>query len=276
MPPYLSLCMESWRRHLGDWEIVLLDHSNARDYIRDGVFDKDAWDALLQFDLQVQKDAIQAAVLLEQGGIFMDVDTLVTGDISQVVRCLRRAEVVMFDRHLAFVAAQKGARLLTLWLRGVQRRLADVRKIGMSDEAYSWNHLGNGPLDVAIAEACSTPAHNARSKQMTRLRSESRGLRAPRGTVTMGRAPLEVLSRTLNGFILEASHYCGDGRRAAEQYRSFWFEDTVDLERALAGCGSLIGLHNSWTPQWYKLLSVSEVLAHNCLLSRTLRHLLGT
>jgi hypothetical protein len=37
-----------------------------------------------------------------------------------------------------------------------------------------------------------------------------------------------------------------------------------------------VGLHNSWTPHWYSSLSEDEVLAHDCLLSRTLREALST
>jgi hypothetical protein len=37
----------------------------------------------------------------------------------------------------------------------------------------------------------------------------------------------------------------------------------------------VIGLHNSWTPKWYKRLSEKEVLAQDCLLSKTIKHILA-
>ena len=121
MTPYLKLCMRTWELNIPDYEIVVLDYSNLDSYIDHGTYDMSV---LRKLDLNVQKDAILVAVLNEHGGVFMDVDTIVTRDISPIVRRLGRTEVVTFNLHLGFVAARPHSRLLTAWTKEAQARLA--------------------------------------------------------------------------------------------------------------------------------------------------------
>lgn len=147
MTPYLRLCMRTWTRALPGWEIVVLDRSNLGGYLREGTC---AMETLERFGLPAQKDAILAAILEQHGGIFMDVDTLVTSDLSPILRLLRRTELVLFDLHVAFVAARPGARLLTLWRRRVQQRLARLGAGTLGAEQRAWDHRGNAALDDAM------------------------------------------------------------------------------------------------------------------------------
>ena len=54
------------------------------------------------------------------------------------------------------------------------------------------------------------------------------------------------------------------------QYLKYWFESDLDLNAVRDVNPILVGLHNSWTPSWYKKLSQDQVLQNHCLLSRTL------
>ena len=83
-----------------------------------------------------------------------------------------------------------------------------------------------------------------------------------------------MLDRERYGFIAEAAFYGRTGMSPSEQYRKFWFEEKLDVANVFRGRQRLIGLHNSWTPEWYKALSEKEVLENDCLLSKTLRHIL--
>jgi len=99
MTPYLKLCRRTWERNIPDYEIIFLDYSNIGLYLPEGTYDMTV---LRRLTLMMQKDAIMVAVLKEHGGVFMDADTMVTGDIARLVRMLRLrdTEVVMFGTHL--------------------------------------------------------------------------------------------------------------------------------------------------------------------------------
>ena len=66
MPAYIKLCIETWKKYLPDYEVVILDYSNYEDWIG-----KDCYDSSLRtnFSLPKQADAIRAAVLNKHGGI---------------------------------------------------------------------------------------------------------------------------------------------------------------------------------------------------------------
>ena len=57
-----------------------------------------------------------------------------------------------------------------------------------------------------------------------------------------------------------------------DKYKEFYFGKQYhlsDLEKT-----NLLILHNSWTPDWYKELTVEEVLTHSCTMSNVLREAL--
>ena len=59
-----------------------------------------------------------------------------------------------------------------------------------------------------------------------------------------------------------------------EKHWKFWFDDSIDIKEVFRPNQIVIGLHNSWTPEWYKELSEKDVLENKSLLSRTLKCLL--
>jgi len=259
--PYLELCRRTWDRHLAAFEVVGLDHANLETYIGIDTYELDV---LKTFPLQVQKDAVMAAVLRRHGGIFVDMDTLVLADLSPLLQALETSEVVLFDSHLAFMVARPQARILHRWVEIVQRRLA----LGSGDGA-AWDALGNSLLPVVMDDVS---------------RRVGAWLRVPPSMVprrrqllfrTLYRRYLRSLDRREYGFIAEANHYGQDGGDPFAAYRRFWFDEDLMPDVVLKPGRMIVGLHNSWTPDWYKQLSTREVLEHPCLLSRTLRRLLG-
>ena len=147
--PYVQLCRETWDKRLMDFEIVDLDHSNLEEYLGAGTLDLNA---LKQVGLAAQKDAVMIAVLHRHGGLFMDMDTLVVDDLSPILQLLRRTGVVMFEQHVAFVAARKDATLITLWLAGVKRNLARISSGEVHPASIQWDYLGNAPMTTAYLE----------------------------------------------------------------------------------------------------------------------------
>ena len=287
MTPYLKLCMRTWALNIPDYEITMLNYANLDAYIQPGTYDIST---LKKFRLPVQKDAIMAAVLKEHGGIFMDADTLVTKNISPIVRHLRSAEVVLFGLSLSVVAARPHARLLTRWLKGTQERLARLAEDEHSSAPPDWDYLGNGVLAEVMTNMVGASAfgrvYEAVQRRQLAWPPWARIVWRPlfdrfwarrRGLLfySVYRKYLRMLNRKRHGFHAEAAFYGQTNMSPAEQYRKFWFEEKLGVEKVFRGRQRLIGLHNAWTPEWYKALSEKEVLENDCLLSKTLKHLLA-
>jgi hypothetical protein len=285
MPPYLKLCMRTWEVNLPDYEIVILNYSNLHRYIQEGTYDMPA---LRKLGLMLQKDAIMVAVLKEHGGIFMDVDTIVTGDIAPIVRKLAHTEAVMFDVHMAFLAARPNSRLLTRWMKTVQERLF---RLNQDDPpASGWKYVGNSALADVMTDMISASrigrAYDGIVKTQafwprwtrTAWRGSADRIWARRKGLffrTIYRKYLTMLDREKHGFIAEANFYSKSSASPREQYLKFWFEEKLDVTHAFPRNQRLIGLHHSWTPEWYKQLTEKQVLENNCLLSKTLRRILA-
>lgn len=56
-----------------------------------------------------------------------------------------------------------------------------------------------------------------------------------------------------------------------DKYKRFYFGENFKLENLRPT--NMLMLHNSWTPNWYKKLSVEDVVTHNCTMSNILREL---
>jgi mannosyltransferase OCH1-like enzyme len=299
MTPYLELCRKTWERNLPDYEIVFLDYSNIGRYMPEGTYDMKI---LRKFTLMMQKDAIMIAVLKEHGGVFMDADTLVKGDITPLVRMLRDTEVVMFSNHLAFMAARPGSHLLTLWHKTIQEKINFMRDA--RDDApqfQQWDFIGNSTLAEVMDKMIENLGlFHMMQKNITgkiflaysKITNDQKFL-TPRLKVLMNRIGKSLMYRKralyfrkilrrylimLNpreyGFIPEVLYFTSKVMTNEEKYWKFWFDDSIDIKEVFRPNQIVIGLHNSWTPEWYKELSEKDVLENKSLLSRTLKCLL--
>lgn len=131
--PYLELCKATWDLYLSEYEIITLDYSNINEYLQEDIYDLSE---LKKLTLPMQKDAIMVAVLKAHGGIFMDMDTLILGDIKPITDKLKKTEVVMIGYHNAFLATKTNSRLLTFWLKETQSRLIALQNYG--DTNLKW------------------------------------------------------------------------------------------------------------------------------------------
>jgi len=298
MIPYLELCRRTWQRNLPDYEIIFLDYSNIDLYLPEGTYDITV---LKKLPLMMQKDAIMIAVLKEHGGIFMDADTLVTGDIAPLVDMLMDTEVVMFSTHAGFMAARPGSHLLTLWYKEIQGKLNFLGEMKDKAPQLSWDFFSNS----AMADVMDKMIESLGSFHMMQKHIEvkfvlaylkitkDQKLLAPRLKVLMSRIGntlmrrkralyfrtafrryLTMLDRLEYGFIPEAIYFATRRNTPEEKYWKFWFDNHIDIKKVFRPNQTVIGLHNSWTHQWYKELSEKDVLENEALLSRTLKHLL--
>jgi hypothetical protein len=83
-----------------------------------------------------------------------------------------------------------------------------------------------------------------------------------------------MLDRIEYGFIPEAKYFQSRFMGPQEKYWQFWFANKCDMKNVFTDKQTIIGLHHSWTPPWYKDFSEKDVLEHDCLLSRTLKYLM--
>ncbi|MFA5322832.1 MAG: capsular polysaccharide synthesis protein [Smithella sp.] len=299
MTPYLELCRKTWERNLPDYEIIFLDYSNLGHYLPEGVYDINIFRKLT---FMMQKDAVMVAVLKEHGGVFMDADTLVTGEIAPLLRMLRHTEVIMFSAHMAFVAAQPGSYLLTLWYKKIQQKLNFLKeeKDG-APQFQQWDFIGNSSLADVMDEMIGTLGFFHRipknvsdkfvsaymkitnhqklltpclKELINRLGSSLARRKREFYFRHVFKHHLTMLDRLEYGFIPEALYFKSKIMTPEEKYRKFWFDNSIDIKDIFGPHQVVIGLHHSWIPRWYKELSEKGVLADESLLSRTLKHLL--
>ena len=299
MAPYLKLCLKTWETRLPQYEIILLDHGNLDQYIPPGTYDISL---LKKFKFMMQKDAVMVAVLAEHGGIFLDADTIVLKDLDPIMQRLEETETIMFGTHCAFVAARQGSRLLKQWCREVQNRMFDVLLRENDIKQLPWDFFANSALEAALNEIIMRKAflgqmqkyavdiwiRSLRERTKTNANEAALGkalLHKISGAILAGKRNLLfstfykhyliMLDRIEYGFIPEAKYYKSKFMKPEEKYCQFWFVKNINIKQIYTEKQSIIGLHHSWTPQWFKDLSENDVLKYNCLLSRTLKFLLA-
>lgn len=236
IPAYLRLCMETWKTNAPDFEITVLDHNDIIPFLNRAELPVDP---IMQLPLQIQKDAIQAAVLLNDGGIFMDVDMIILNTLQPVFEFLEQSEAVLFSNHLAFIAARPGATVVGQWTEGIRQKLNDANLETLAQAP--WDFVGNSITNSLFKSS-------------------------PQSQVLQ-------LDKHKYAFTPETIHFLNKGG-PAEQYREFWFDSHVP-ETPFYSDQFLIALHNSWTPDWYRNLNEDDVLAEECLLSSTLKNVLS-
>ena len=275
VPPYLELCRATWGKNLPEYTIITLDYSNISDQFDEKVFDL----VLLKtLPLKIQKDAVMVAVLKEQGGMFMDMDTLILKDISPILGRLKNTEVVMFNKHCAFMAARPNARLLSIWLKGIQKQILQLKPRQETNTNVEWGYLGNSVLDEIMAEMVGQ--RNCDLRWIISILDKTVQLYQKSGGTSFSfiklanrvkdsllcrrrdflfrsfyKRYLEMLDRRKYGFIREVLYYRKNNMSAKEKYLKYWFESGLDAATVLGSGQMIIGLHNSWTPQWYQELT---------------------
>lgn len=149
MPDYLKLCMETWKKFLPDYEIVVLDYTNIAEYIDITRYNKRLFDGT--FSLPQIADALRAMLLEEHGGIWMDTDTIILGNNARDF--MKVSENVTFfglpDRklvHIGWINARPHARLMQEWVKYNKDKIENFVK----PEKDFWAYLGNAFVNPYI------------------------------------------------------------------------------------------------------------------------------
>jgi hypothetical protein len=242
------------------------------------------------------------AVLKEHGGIFLDADTLVLKDITPLVNKLYNTEVIMFNMHLAFVAAHSNSLVLTLWLKGIQEKLKKSLENPNTQDELRWDFLGNsvltevmeaiisssrfeknmltGLLDKSVGTCMNLEKKNImQNKMLSNKLNRVKNFLLWKRRMLYYQTTLEkhcmMLNRDRYNFLPHLKYKNNKGMNAIDRYVNFWFDNNLKLDNVFLENQIVIGLQNSRTPDWYKELSEKEVLENSCLLSRTIKQILN-
>lgn len=248
IPAYLEFCLESWQKFLPGYEIVFLDYSSLENWLPKGVYD----DFLYKnFSYPVQTDALRCALLKEYGGIWLDLDTIITSNsVNEILA--KTADFITIGPHIAFIKANKDSKILSLWEKEIRLKIAQAKlfcdnpinkflcpKVHKAHK--SWDYLGNSILNPI------------ESPDFLRLVRES--LKA-----------MPEYSKTLETSEKPPKSLC-------KNYQNFYFKNDFS-DYALAKNKGIILLHNSWTPEKYRKMGKDEFLNQNITLSEIFKKIL--
>lgn len=249
IPAYLELCLETWKKFLPDYEIVTLDYSNLKDWLGENVFPQVLYD---RFSLPIQADAIRCAVLKKYGGIWMDVDTIITSsNINKILDF--NTDFAIIEPHICFICAKENSFILKKWKKRILKRLEFSQKIlnknyfakiffkffkpRLYKKITKWSFLGNDVLNPIL-------------RNSDYLRIERDSVHA-----------------------MPEFEFAKSFKKPVKIYKNFYFyNDYSDF--ALKDNGGIILLHNSWTPKEFKLMSKEEFLKTNNTLANILQKIL--
>lgn len=256
IPAYIKLCMQTWYKFLPDYEIVVLDYENLRDWIR-----PETYNAIVfkRMSLAKQSDALRAALLNEHGGIWLDADTIITG--NDFITRNPNADVIMIGRpktdgviYGAFIyAAHAHTAFISEWYNALPRRIAKyrfmykhkiIRKFMKSAwrAAENWDYCVNAIIDK-LGKKYTVPDFYCIDRDDI-------------GALPEYQSPLNV-----------------DNIDKAELYKRFYFEPE-NAKSVLKNTHGIILLHNSWTPANYRNMTEKQFMSQNILLTNILKELL--
>ncbi len=241
------------------------------------------------------------AVLKHNSGIFMDADTLILNTLQPVIHLLKQTDIILFNTHLGFMAANSGSVILNDWLERIKKDLRELSTPINTTKNFSWDYIGNRNLANIMIEMVHD--HDASgisrltvlnllnaiidrlnkinlinrtklSGNFTRIQTAIKYRKIDFAFNGDLKKYLWMLDRISYGFIAEAAYYGSKIKDPQAQYEQFWFNNDRELDVVFSNSKTIIGLHNSWTPGWYKKLNEHEVFEDKSLLSRTIKHIL--
>ena len=271
MPAYLRLCLATWRQHGGIEDVTLITDENLHQWIAPDTLD---WEALADYPVAQRKDAIEIAVLARHGGLFLDVDTIMTSPPHSIFRHMDRFDITLYGYHLAAVGTRAGSPVVARWLELLQDVLSVPRQEIMAATGRNYTELGNCCFELLRDELAtgrrSTPDFK-RGKASTLIARIKRYL--------MLRSPWQSFIRQLDpaktGYIAECRYRPQEQLSAQQRYAGFWFDRKLSVSEAFNGKSELVALHHSWTPASYSCMEYDELRRDDCLLSRYLVSLTG-
>lgn len=241
MPGYLQLCIQTWYKCIDNLEVHFVNHSNIEEYLGDTY----SLDQIKKLPYAQQSDAVSVALLERYGGLFLDVDTIMTQNIFSFFEEYDENKLLAFGYppnrgiHIAILYAGKPNNpLLKEWRVQIQKKLKNIPL------QVKWDYVGNSIIDLLL--------NDKRYGDYFKL-----------------------IDCTNVGNILETSII--KEKDPISRYHKLYFEkqENIDILNILNFVKfGIISLHNSWTPQNIKSLSSDEFCKKNIFLVDLLQYIL--
>ena len=254
VPGYLNLCLKTWKKFLPEYKIIILNYKSLKNYLSSNFISKILYKKM---NLASQADGIRVALLYHYGGIWMDIDTIITN--SKFLELFKGINLEMFGNnktnspHIGFIYANKHSKLLKIWLNNIIKRISYYRFVNFLNKYLNnhyikhqweklnlWNYLGNGIIDQYLKNVSKT----------------------------------EYIKIDIENMHIHPEYYFIRNGSVIYKYQKYFFS-RGNAEKLLNFSKGLIYLHNSWTPKKYKNISETKFLQLDILISQILGLLLS-
>ena len=254
MPAYLKLCMQSWIKHLPDYEIINLNYKNLNQYLPNDLIKRITYNKIA---LPQQADCIRAWLLHLHGGYWFDIDTILINDT--IARKVQEYECSMLGNaknrtgvNIGFIYAKKSSKIIKKWAEEIPDRVANYKKVLQHKLLYKFfknkeyknvkhfGYFGNNILDPLIKQSTNKELFILDKKE-------------------------------LNAFL---ENELINEQNPTNRYQNYYFYNDLDYKKTLEKNKGVICLHNSWTPKEYKQMSKEEFLNQNCTLTKIIKDIL--
>lgn len=199
--------------------------------------------------LPIQADAIRVAILEKYGGIWMDIDIIISN--YSFLKNAFEYDLAMFGNTqekkpaIGFIYASKNSRIIKEWLINIIKRVSIYKELKAQKNfeklknIYIWNYLGNGILNSLLK--------TAKEKEFIIF-----------DWIKMNALPEKNIYKNLGN---------------EEAYHKLYFFPG-DPQKVLCNNQGIIFLHNSWTENKYKYMTKIAFLKQNIMLSNILKKIL--
>jgi len=253
IPGFIKLCIETWKKFLPSFKIIILDFKKAKEYLGQDLFSSIICKNL---SIMVQSDAIRVAILNKYGGIWLDADTIILNDY--LIKDFQKYELGLicepkrYFHYIAFIWASKNSDILSDWQNQIISKVNKCKRIMNNREntrfwfnsfiqLQKFDYLGNSIIDPIIK--------NNTNKKIFHIDSN------------------------VTKVFPEFKYFKNNSMSNGLKYKSFYFKKG-DPNFVINNTKGLIFLHHNWTPLKYKIMSRNEFLNQEILLSQLLANLL--
>lgn len=260
LPGYLQLCINTWKKNIPNYHIIILDYSKLHKYLNSSIISKIL---CKKMSLPIQADAIRVAILEKYGGIWMDIDIIIIN--NNFMKNIFGYDLAFFGNPQekipsnAFIYAKKNSRILKEWLKHIIKRVSVYKKLitkKRKDSAklsylFKWNYLGNGIINQLLKTSKQKKFIIFNWFKMYAL--PERNIFHISDTMIGDK---NIITKRFNA------------------YNKLYFYPG-DPQKIIKKNPEIIFLHHSWTNKKYKYMSKKEFLKQNIMLSSLLKKILG-
>lgn len=217
MPEYIKLCLDTWKN-----DYIMLTYDNLNQYTSLPI------DKLKYFTLPQVADIVRVHILRDNGGYWLDTDTIMITDELPTENMMGYVE----DRTntIGYLHTEPNSEMFKAW--------AEYQDIILNSNVIdrdAWDIVGNRFTDPYVLNHKEISICDVSNKW----------------------AETYMIDRDIP---------------RPDKYKYLYFVESYHLSDLKPT--NMLMLHNSWTPDYYKHFTESEVLAYNCTLSNILKEIL--